>query len=178
MPVGRLTTHLNADTLAYGLSLQEMPILITKHIGIMSSSKMTNREEMLVGIKNIGQLVTAIEKANDYFQGQVQRQVNTALTLRNWFIGQYIVEYEQKGEDRAGYGEELLKQIAIELNTMGLKSLGERNLYLCKQFYLAYPYISHTPSAKSYLTDFESLKISQAVYAKSDSKEEEQSKIG
>jgi hypothetical protein len=33
-------------------------------------------------IRELGQLVTAIEAANTYFLTQVQKQVNTALTLR------------------------------------------------------------------------------------------------
>lgn len=66
-------------------------------------------------IKDLGQLVTAIKAANSYFLTQVQKQVNTALTLRNWIIGQYIVEYEQKGEDKAQYGQKLLKEISRTL---------------------------------------------------------------
>ena len=85
-------------------------------------------------IKDLGQLVTAIKAANTYFLTQVQKQVNTALTLRNWIIGQYVVEYEQKGEDRAQYGQKVLKEISRTLKKGGLKSFGERNLYLCKDF--------------------------------------------
>ena len=87
-------------------------------------------------IMELGQLVTAIEAANNYFLAQVQKQVNMALTLRNWIIGQYIVEYEQKGEDRAKYGQQLLKEISRSLKGVGLKSFGERHLYICKDFYI------------------------------------------
>jgi len=34
------------------------------------------------------------------------------LTIRNWLIGYYIVEFEQNGKDRAEYGISLLKSIA------------------------------------------------------------------
>lgn len=77
------------------------------------------------------------------------QQVNTALTLRNWIIGLYMVEYEQQGQDRAEYGQRLYKVVTDELKSKGLKSLGEPNLYLCKNFYLAYPQILQTVSAKS-----------------------------
>ena len=33
------------------------------------------------------------------------------MTLRNWAIGYYIVEYEQDGSDRAEYGSHLLKNL-------------------------------------------------------------------
>ena len=59
-------------------------------------------------------------------------------TLRNWLIGCYIVEYEQKGSDRAKYGERLLKRLEERVNTKGL------NLTLFKvsrNFYLLYPQI-------------------------------------
>lgn len=36
--------------------------------------------------------------------------VNQLMTLRNWVIGYYIVEYEQDGSDRAEYGSHLLKK--------------------------------------------------------------------
>jgi len=67
------------------------------------------------------------------------RAVNQMATLRNWLIGCYIVEYEQKGSDRAKYGERLLKRLEERVNTKGL------NLTLFKvsrNFYLSYPQIA------------------------------------
>jgi len=132
---------------------------------------MTSIEKESKEIRDIGQLVTAIETANIYFQTQVQKQVNTALTLRNWIIGRYIFEYEQKGEDRAQYGQQVLKEISHSLKKKGLKSFSDRNLYLCRDFYLAYPEILQTVSAKLYLSDFQSIGISQTVSAKSEHQE-------
>jgi hypothetical protein len=45
--------------------------------------------------------------------------------------------------------------------------LQERNLYLCREFFTAYPGILQTLSAKSYLVDFPAGKILQTVSAKS-----------
>ena len=53
-------------------------------------------------------------------QAQAAHAVNLALTARNWLIGYYIVEFEQNGEDRAAYGEQLLKKLELRLNTKGL----------------------------------------------------------
>ena len=39
--------------------------------------------------------------------------------MNNNLIGCYIVEYEQKGSDRAKYGERLLKRLEERLNTKG-----------------------------------------------------------
>jgi predicted nuclease of restriction endonuclease-like (RecB) superfamily len=100
-------------------------------------------------------LTTTIQETNTFFLKQAQKQVNTALTIRNWLIGCYIQEYEQSGKDRADYGAGLFKALSRKLLERGLKSIRERHLYLCRDFYLAYPQILRTPSAKSYLIDFQ-----------------------
>lgn len=132
---------------------------------------MTSMEKTSKEIRELGQLVSAIEAANTYFLGQVQKQVNTALTLRNWVIGRYIIEYEQKGEDRAQYGQQLFKEVSKTLRKIGLKSFGERNLYLCKDFYVAYPEILRTLSAKLHFKDNQSIIILQTLSAKSENEE-------
>lgn len=119
-----------------------------------------------IKISGINDLVNAIQTANQYFLNQVQRQVNIALTLRNWVVGYYIFEYEQHGEGRAIYGQKLYKEIAQNLKVKGLTSLGERSLYLCKDFYANYPQILQAPSAKSYLSDLQVFRILQTVSAK------------
>ena len=48
-------------------------------------------------------------------QAQAAHAVNLALTSRNWLMGRYIVEFEQNGEDRAAYGEQLLKKLEQRL---------------------------------------------------------------
>jgi hypothetical protein len=102
---------------------------------------------------NIEKLVSSIQETNHYFFYPAQKQVNTALTLRNWIIGFYIVEYEKYGDDRAEYGQKLFKEIVNKLKTGGLSSIRERHLYLCKDFYKAYPKILQTVSAKLHLSD-------------------------
>lgn len=48
------------------------------------------------------------------------KAINQMATLRNWLISCYIVEYEQKGSDRAKYGNRLLKRLEERVNTKGL----------------------------------------------------------
>ena len=50
----------------------------------------------------------------------------------------YIVEYKQHGDDRAKYGEKLLKILAERLNKRGF---GERRLYEFRLTYIVYPQI-------------------------------------
>ena len=42
-------------------------------------------------VNNFESLATTIQQTNSFFLDKVQRQVNTALTLRNWIIGYYTV---------------------------------------------------------------------------------------
>ncbi|MGI4751922.1 MAG: PDDEXK nuclease domain-containing protein [Janthinobacterium lividum] len=67
------------------------------------------------------------------------KAVNRNLTLRNWLIGYYIVEYEQAGEDRATYGAKLLTSLTKRLS---IKGISETSLKLCRQFYQVYPGIA------------------------------------
>ena len=71
----------------------------------------------------IDRLSQQIVQVQDVMQVQAAHAVNLSLTARNWLIGHYIVEYEQHGEDRAQYGNALLKALAKRLNRRGL---GER----------------------------------------------------
>lgn len=115
---------------------------------------------------NFKTLVASITGASNYFQLQAQKQVNVALTLRNWMIGAYLVEYELHGSDRAVYGQGLFKALTRQLELQGLKQIRERHLYLCKDFYLAYPQILRTVTAESYLVDFQSDVILRTLSAK------------
>ena len=72
-------------------------------------------------------LVDTIHHTHQSFQQKAIKAVNINLTLRNWLIGYYIVEFEQKGEDRAQYGEQLVPSLSKKL---GIKGLAETNLKL------------------------------------------------
>lgn len=85
---------------------------------------------------NFESLVGQINQVQDVLQAQAAHAINLTLTARNWLVGYYIVEYEQHGEDRAKYGEKLLKNLAQRLNRRGF---GERRLYEFRQTYLIYP---------------------------------------
>ena len=51
-------------------------------------------------------------------------------------MGCYIVEFEQNGEDRAAYGEQLLKKLEQRLKTKGLN---ERRFREFRRLYIVYP---------------------------------------
>lgn len=92
-------------------------------------------------------LIVQIQQINDTLRQQAVKAVNVSLTLRNWLIGFYIVEFEQNGDDRAKYGKQLLETIAT---TIKIRGLGTTNLKWCRIFYQTYPQIIR---ATSYISD-------------------------
>ena len=81
------------------------------------------------------------------------RCANAIMTASYWEIGRRIVEFEQKGKDRAIYGEALLKHLGEDLSRRFGRGFSWRNLTQMRAFYLAWPQekILQTPSAKSVL---------------------------
>lgn len=101
-------------------------------------------------------LVKHISTIQSTLQAQAAHAVNLALTARNWLMGCYIVEFEQNGEDRAAYGEQLLKKLEQRLN---IKGLNERRFREFRRLYLVYPQLKE-PIAL-YLTS----QIRHTIYA-------------
>lgn len=85
------------------------------------------------------ELSTSILHTHQLAQASAIKAVNQMATLRNWLIGCYIVEYEQKGSDRAKYGDRLLKRLEERVNTKGLNETLFRN---ARTFYQIYPQVS------------------------------------
>ena len=56
-------------------------------------------------VATLGRLITEARRSS-------ARAVNTVMTATYWEVGRRIVEFEQGGERRAAYGEELLKRLA------------------------------------------------------------------
>lgn len=83
-------------------------------------------------------LLNSIETTHVHFQEVAAKAINRSLTIRNWMIGCYIVEYEQNGVDRAKYGAKLLELIS---NALPALKLSATNLKLCRQFYQYYPQV-------------------------------------
>ena len=68
--------------------------------------------------------------------------VNTAMISTYWQIGNRIVEQEQQGDKRAGYGKQLLKILSAELTHEYGNGFSERYLAYFRKFYLTVPDIN------------------------------------
>ena len=64
------------------------------------------------------------------------RTVNAIMTATYWSIGRYIVEFEQQGKTRAGYGAELVKRLAGDLSARYGRGFSKRNVKQMRLFYL------------------------------------------
>jgi predicted nuclease of restriction endonuclease-like (RecB) superfamily len=92
-------------------------------------------------MKEFNRLINLIKITHSTLQQHAVNAVNQSLTIRNWLIGLYIVEYEQRGKDRAEYGKKLLPKLSEKLKE--IKGMDERSLRNFRQFYLIYPQIGN-----------------------------------
>ena len=114
-----------------------------------------------VGRDPYRELVTGVVGLIEQARLVAVRSVNVVLTSTYWLAGHRIVEHEQSGSERAGYGEALLKRLAEDLTAKLGRGFSERNIRQMRQFYLGWPNpqtvsaelvdagIRQTPSAKS-----------------------------
>lgn len=73
--------------------------------------------------------------------------INTTMTKTYFLIGKRIVEEEQNGNERAEYGENLIKNLSKKLTNEFGKGFSERNIEQMRKFYKTYS-IPQTVSAE------------------------------
>lgn len=66
------------------------------------------------------------------------RAVNFIMVEAYWNVGRMIVEEEQQGKERAGYGEALVRGLSARLTIDFGKGFGASNLFAFRQFYLTF----------------------------------------
>lgn len=67
------------------------------------------------------------------------QSVNTILVNTYWEIGRYIVEFEQKGNEKAEYGSQLFERLSKDLSLAYGKGFSRSNLVYIRKLYLAFP---------------------------------------
>lgn len=70
---------------------------------------------------------------------QVAQSVNTILLQTYWLIGRHIVEYEQGGKEKAGYGSFLFERLSKDLTKLYGKGFSRANLLYMRKLYLTFP---------------------------------------
>jgi len=95
----------------------------------MNDRLATHIERLYSNIKQV------IEKGKD----TAYRAVNATMVEVYWQIGELIVENEQGGKEKAGYGVALLEELSARLAKEYGKSYSSRNLRYIRQFYIVFP---------------------------------------
>lgn len=72
-------------------------------------------------------------------RGNAYRAVNSVMVETYWNIGRRIVEQEQKGKERADYGEKLIENLSRYLTGIFGKGFSEANLQNMRRFYMTFP---------------------------------------
>jgi len=102
---------------------------------------MKKRQKSNIKSKNLQgytQLVDSIGELLKSARKEVAKTINIVLVKTYWEIGKRIVEYEQKGEKRADYGEELLKRLSRDLRERYGKGFSRSNLQYMRLLYIKY----------------------------------------
>jgi len=86
--------------------------------------------------------------------------VNNIMLTTYWEIGREIVEFEQKGKEKAEYGSKLLDRIARDLKNKYGKGFSRSNVIYIRLLYLKYPKSETLFHQLSWSHYFELLKIS------------------
>ena len=107
--------------------------MATKRVG--KRTKLTPRAT----ISDYDEVLSGVVELLEQARRTAARSVNAIMTATYWEIGQRIVEFEQGGEERAGYGEQLLEQLAEDLTKRFGRGFSRQNLQQMRQFYSAWP---------------------------------------
>ena len=120
-------------------------------------------EKLIKREENYKNLVYRI--SDTYLQGQKNAtiSVNSHLVQTYWKIGQYIVEFEQKGKQRAEYGKALINNLAKDLSTNLGKGFSRSNLIYMRLFYLDFEIGEKASHLLSWSHYVELLKISDKL---------------
>jgi len=93
----------------------------------------------VVANKNYKDLVSSIGELLAESRRRALQTVNEALVRTYWNIGRHIVEFEQKGNVRASYGDQLLVRLSKDLTVAYGKGFSRSNLFMIRQFYVRFP---------------------------------------
>ena len=97
------------------------------------------RKKMASAKNKYNKLIEKISEFVTTSRTELARIINTKIVYTYWNIGKYIVEYEQKGKERADYGSELMVILSKELSAKLGKGFSRSNLQNMRFIYLNYP---------------------------------------
>ncbi|QNF32256.1 DUF1016 domain-containing protein [Adhaeribacter swui] len=91
-------------------------------------------------VNNDNAFFTEISQLLQLARSKAYQAVNTLMVQTYWQIGKRIVEKEQQGQSRAGYGDYLITNLSRHLSNSFGKGFSEANLKNIRQFYITFPH--------------------------------------
>ncbi len=104
----------------------------------MKARKPTRPRSAPVPARAVSGVYGRIREILEAARAAVARTVNTSQVVAYWLVGREMIEGEQQGRQRAGYGEALLWDISQRLTRDFGKGWSVRQLEYCRAFCLAY----------------------------------------
>jgi hypothetical protein len=89
--------------------------------------------------RTVDEVYKAVAEILATARGTAYRAVNSAMVRAYWNIGRVVVEEEQRGKKRAGYGEYLVTELSRRLTEEFGKGFTEANLRYMRLFYKTFP---------------------------------------
>ncbi len=100
--------------------------------------KISSKKKLTAVLKGYDGVLSGVLELLDAARRASARAVNSIMTATYWEIGRRIVEFEQGGEKRTKYGEELLIQLAEDLSSHFGRGFSRFNLGRFRMFYLTF----------------------------------------
>ncbi len=95
-------------------------------------------KEMTKTTDNVESLYNKVSSLIEQARAYVKTSVNTAEVYTKYYIGKYIVEYEQKGNVHAQYGKQILKGLSQNLTGCFGEGWSVDTLEKCRRLFLVY----------------------------------------
>ncbi len=118
-----------------------------------------NDVQIAVGDSDYDELLRRVGDVIQKGRNSIAAAVNNAIVQSYWEIGQYIVEYEQKGHAKAEYGSDVLNRLSRDMTDRYGKGFSRSNVFYMRKIYSVYPQLQQRSSLLSWSHYIELLKL-------------------
>jgi tRNA-dihydrouridine synthase len=113
-------------------------VKLNKINDVLGSNKRVMANEIIKTSDSIEDLFSKVSGLIEQARSYVKTSVNTAEVYTKYYIGKYIVEYEQSGNVRAEYGKRVLKDLSWKLIACFEGGWSVDTLEKCRKLFLVY----------------------------------------
>lgn len=100
--------------------------------------KNISEQHSIIAATNEEELFNQVAELIGQSRQHVTKAINTAMVYTYYHIGQYVVEFEQDGHQRADYGRSVLKRLSERLTQRYGSGWSVETLTKCRNFYTVY----------------------------------------